>query len=64
MKIAVLNYPVGDVDILDAPDDLQTSEEIECWLVANYTYRMSDIYYMADVKNVNIGISKQQIIRK
>ena len=61
MKIAVLNYSVGEVDILDAPSELETSEEIELWLEVNRGYRIADIYYMADVKHLNVeffGTSK------
>ena len=53
MKVAVLDYTIAEVAIYDAPD-MDTTEEVESWLENEKGYRMSDIYYMADVQLINI----------
>ena len=53
MKIAVLDYTIADVAIYHAPY-MDTTEEVESWLENEKGYRMSDIYYMADVQSINI----------
>ena len=53
MKIAVLNYDTGDVDIFEVP----VGEDIEWYLTEEKGYRMDDIYWMeAKTININIGI--------
>lgn len=52
MKIAVLDYSVGEVDIIEAPE-MELSEEIENWLEDAGGYRLSDISWMAGVNRVN-----------
>ena len=53
MKIAVLNYGTGDVDIFVAPK----GEDIEWYLTEERGYRLDDIYWMeAKTININIGL--------
>jgi hypothetical protein len=52
MKIAVLDYSVGEVDIIEAPE-MELSEEIENWLEDAGGYRLGDISWMAGVNRVN-----------
>lgn len=52
MKIAVLDYSVGEVDIIEAPE-MELSEEIENWLKDAGGYRLGDISWMAGVNRVN-----------
>ena len=54
MKIAVLDYSVGEVDIINAPE-METSEEIETWLEDAGGYKLSEISWMAGVNHVNIA---------
>lgn len=54
MKIAVLDYSVGEVDIINAPE-METSEEIETWLEDAGGYKLSEIGWMAGVNHVNIA---------
>ena len=52
MKIAILDYSVGEVDIIEAPE-MELSEEIENWLEDAGGYRLDDISWMAGVNRVN-----------
>lgn len=51
MKIAVLDYASGSVDIFEVPD----GEHIECYLTEEKGYRMDEIHWM-EVKSININI--------
>ena len=53
MKVAVLDYASGSVDIFEVPE----GEHIEWYLTEEKGYRMDDIYWM-EVKciNINIGV--------
>lgn len=51
MKIAVLNYASGSVDIFEAPE----GENIERYLTEEKGYWMDEIYWM-EVKSINISI--------
>ena len=50
MITAVLNYPAGTVDIVNVPDRLGTTEEVEKFLEEVGGYRLKDIYYMTDAQ--------------
>lgn len=52
MKIAVLDYSVGEVDIIEAPE-MELSEEVEEWLSLEMGYHISSIAWMAGVNRVN-----------
>jgi len=52
MIIAVLDYSVGEVDIIKAPE-METSEEIEEWLEDAGGYKLSQISWMAGVNHIN-----------
>ena len=53
MKIAVLNYTTGDVDIFE----VENGENIERYLSEEKGYRLDDIYWMeAKCININIGV--------
>ena len=51
MKIAVLDYASGSVDIFEVPE----GEDVELFLARDIGYRMDDIYWM-EVKSININI--------
>lgn len=51
MKIAVLDYTSGSVDIFEVSE----SEHIEWYLTEEKGYRLDDIYWM-EVKCININI--------
>lgn len=51
MKIAILDYCVGEVNIHEAPE-MDTTEEIEAWL-ENLGYKSSQISWMAGVTRIN-----------
>ena len=53
MKIAVLDYFTKGVSIIDAPNVLGTTEEIEDYLSDMRGYHLDQIAYMADVKYVS-----------
>lgn len=56
MKIAILNYFAGSVEIIeDAPEMLY--EEVEEWLM-EHGYSLDCIYWMADVKSVGFYKAK------
>ena len=52
MKIAVLDYSVVEVDIVEAPE-MDTSWEIEEWLEKVGGYNLMNICWMAGVNRVN-----------
>lgn len=57
MKIAILNYFAGSVEIIeDAPEGM-TYEEVEEWLV-EHGYSLDCINWMADVKSVGFYKAK------
>lgn len=47
MRIAILNYPRGVVEIIENAPHMDSNEKVEEWLV-KHGYRMKDIYYMTD----------------
>lgn len=51
MKIAVLDYASGSVDIFEVPE----GEHIELYLTEEKGYRLDDIHWM-EVKCINIHI--------
>ena len=53
MKVAVLDYASGSVDIFEVPE----GEHIECYLTEEKGYNMAHINWM-EVKciNINIGV--------
>ena len=53
MKVAVLDYSSGSVDIFEVPDN----EPVVWYLTEEKGYRMDDIHWM-EVKciNINIGV--------
>ena len=53
MKIAVLDYASGSVDIFEVPE----GENIEWYLTEEKGYRLDDIYWMeAKAINIHIGV--------
>lgn len=51
MRIAVLNYATGSVDVFEAPD----GENIEWYLTEVKGYRMDNIHWM-EAKSIYINI--------
>lgn len=51
MKIAVLDYSTGSVDIFEIPE----GEHIEWYLTEEKGYDLAEIYWM-EVKAININI--------
>lgn len=54
MKIAVLDYTKGEVDIFDAPDFATTEELDEC--LEKRGHKPDNVYYMSDVKHINFEL--------
>ena len=54
MKIAVLDYASGSVDIFDAPDFGTTEELDKC--LEERGHNPHQVYFMSDVKRININI--------
>ena len=53
MKVVVLDYSTGSVDIFEVPE----GEHIEWYLAEVKGYRMDDIYWMeAKAINIHIGV--------
>lgn len=53
MKIAVLDYTNGSVDVFEVPE----GEDVELYLTEEKGYRLDDIYWMeAKTININIGL--------
>ena len=53
MKIAVLNYSTGDVDIFEVPKE----EDVERYLAEEKGYNLDNIFWMeAKCININIGV--------
>jgi len=63
MLTAVLNYPTGNVDIFNIPDDLDMTEKIERWLEETCGYKLEDIYYMVDA-GINYRSDLNQLVTK
>ena len=53
MKVAVLDYSRGNVDLFPYFPDLETSEQVEDVLVEVYGYNLDEISYMTNYKNIN-----------
>ena len=51
MKIAILDYIDGSVDIVDTDLSCLITEEVEAWL-DEHGYNLSSIEWMGDVKNI------------
>lgn len=59
MKIAVLDYLDGSVDIIDTDLSCVSTEEVESWL-DEHGYDLSSIAWMGDVKNIAFKDAKNQ----
>ena len=51
MKIAILNYIDGSVDIVDTDLSCLSTEKVESWL-DKHGYHLSSIAWMGDVKQI------------
>lgn len=59
MKIAVLDYLDGSVDIIDTDLSCVSTKEVESWL-DKHGYHLSSIAWMGDVKNIAFRDMKNQ----
>jgi|GEM_PF-4817962 len=56
MKIIILNYNTGNIDIYTIPEENNTDyEDIEDWFFRTHDYNLSEIHWMI-CENVNINI--------
>ena len=53
MKIAVLNYAIGYVEIINAPE-MDSVEQVEKYLTEERGYYLDSISYMCDVNKIEI----------
>ena len=53
MKVAVLDYSRGNVDLHPHFPDLDSTEKIEEVLVEVYGYNLDEISYMTNYNNIN-----------
>ena len=59
MKIAVLDYLDGSVDIIETDLSCLLTEQVEQWL-DKHGYHLSSIAWMGDVKNIAFRDMKNQ----
>lgn len=54
MNLVILNYSGATVTFYTLPENIETCEEIENWIIENTEHRLSDIHYMMNKEEIEL----------